>query len=147
MRIYFDVCCLHRPLDDQMQERIRLESEAVTLLLGMCGAGVHRWVCSEVVRDEIERNPDEDQRAFVGALLRFSDEYVRLDENMWNLGERFVSQGLHLMDALHLAVAESSKCDFLLTTDDDFLRRALSVQPPLRTRVVNPTTMLIEGPR
>jgi hypothetical protein len=33
--IYLDVCCLNRPLDDQTQERVRLESEAsrVTALL------------------------------------------------------------------------------------------------------------------
>ena len=29
--IYLDVCCLNRPFDDQTQERIRLESEAVLL--------------------------------------------------------------------------------------------------------------------
>jgi hypothetical protein len=32
-RIYLDVCCLNRPFDDQCQERIRLESEAILLIL------------------------------------------------------------------------------------------------------------------
>jgi hypothetical protein len=31
LRIYLDACCLNRPFDDQTQERIRLESEAVLL--------------------------------------------------------------------------------------------------------------------
>ncbi len=32
MRIYFDVCCLNRPFDDQSQQRIRLEAEAINFL-------------------------------------------------------------------------------------------------------------------
>jgi hypothetical protein len=27
--IYFDVCCLNRPFDDQTQEPIRLETDAI----------------------------------------------------------------------------------------------------------------------
>jgi hypothetical protein len=29
MRIYLDACCLNRPFDNQSQERVRLESEAI----------------------------------------------------------------------------------------------------------------------
>ena len=32
-RIYLDVCCLNRPFDDQNQPRIRLESEAILIIL------------------------------------------------------------------------------------------------------------------
>jgi hypothetical protein len=31
--IYLNVCCLNRPFDDQTQERIRLEAEAVLRIL------------------------------------------------------------------------------------------------------------------
>ncbi len=33
-QIYLDVCCLNRPFDDQRQDRIRLEADAVLLILG-----------------------------------------------------------------------------------------------------------------
>jgi hypothetical protein len=33
LRIYVDVCCLNRPFDNQTQDRIRLEAEAVILIL------------------------------------------------------------------------------------------------------------------
>lgn len=33
MKIYLDVCCLNRPFDDQAQTRIRLESEAILLII------------------------------------------------------------------------------------------------------------------
>ena len=31
MRIYLDTCCLQRPLDDQTQPRIRVETEATSV--------------------------------------------------------------------------------------------------------------------
>ena len=33
MKVYLDNCVLNRPFDDQGQERIRLETEAVMLIL------------------------------------------------------------------------------------------------------------------
>ncbi|UKO99081.1 hypothetical protein [Nostoc sp. UHCC 0870] len=37
--IYLDVCCLNRPFDDQTQERILLETEAVRIILAHCQIG------------------------------------------------------------------------------------------------------------
>ena len=37
MKIYLDVSCLNRPFDDQTQPRVRLEAEAVTIVLGLGG--------------------------------------------------------------------------------------------------------------
>jgi hypothetical protein len=39
MKIYLDVCCLNRPFDDQGQERIRLEAEAVLLIIARMESG------------------------------------------------------------------------------------------------------------
>ena len=44
-RIYLDACCLNRPLDDQTQARIRLEAEAVLIvLLGIYALVSHHLV-------------------------------------------------------------------------------------------------------
>jgi len=32
-KIYLDVCCLNRPFDDQSQDRIKLEAEAIIMIL------------------------------------------------------------------------------------------------------------------
>ena len=39
MKVYFDTCSLHRPLDDKTQLRVALEAEAVLGLLTKCEAG------------------------------------------------------------------------------------------------------------
>jgi hypothetical protein len=38
-KIYLDTCCLNRPFDDQTQERIRLESEAMLAILSRIEKG------------------------------------------------------------------------------------------------------------
>lgn len=56
--IYLDVCCLNRPLDDQTQERIRLESEAVLLILARCQSCEWQLLESEAIEEELEGTPD-----------------------------------------------------------------------------------------
>jgi hypothetical protein len=58
MRIYLDVCCLNRPYDDQTQDRIRLEAEAVLLILRRFRTQDWKWVTSEAVEFEVDRMPD-----------------------------------------------------------------------------------------
>ncbi|MHC5722065.1 MAG: hypothetical protein ACYTX0_61130, partial [Nostoc sp.] len=62
LSIYLDVCCLNRPFDDQSQERVRLESEAIRLILERIVSGEWSWVGSEVLIDEVGQTPDPDRR-------------------------------------------------------------------------------------
>lgn len=67
-KIYLDVCCLQRPFDDQTQPRVRLEAEAIKLILGRVEQGEFEWLTSEVVDYEIDQNPDA-ERALKARLL------------------------------------------------------------------------------
>jgi predicted nucleic acid-binding protein len=67
---------------------------------------MHKWVTSEAVLDEVSRNPDAEQRELMVGLLRFADEFVTVDEAMWASAAKLTNDGLAVMDALHLAVAE-----------------------------------------
>src|SRR2546425_13267883 len=68
-RIYLDVCCLNRPFDDQRQDRVRLEAEAVLLILGRCEAGVWQWLSSAVVEEEVNNTPSSERRSRVRHIL------------------------------------------------------------------------------
>jgi hypothetical protein len=39
IRIYLDTCCFNRPFDDQIQARVRAETEAVRLILKAVARG------------------------------------------------------------------------------------------------------------
>jgi len=79
-RIYLDVCCLNRPFDDQQQDRIRLESEAVLLILAHLEAGKWEWLGSEVVDWEIEQTPDPERKARVRLLSRYLHSSITLGQ-------------------------------------------------------------------
>ena len=62
MKIYLDVCCLNRPFDDQLQDRIHLESEAVVTILKQVETGDWIWINSSVVLFEINQTPNLDRK-------------------------------------------------------------------------------------
>lgn len=68
MRIYFDNCCLQRPLDDKSQLRIRLESEAILAILDLCEKGTVAIISSEVLEIELSRTPHPQRKAYVDMM-------------------------------------------------------------------------------
>jgi len=55
MKIYLDTCCLNRPFDDQSQERIRLETEAMMIILARLSRKEWTWLGSQALEIEIDR--------------------------------------------------------------------------------------------
>lgn len=145
--IYLDACCLNRPFNDQAQDRIRLESEAVMLLLQMVQAGTLIMVGSEVLTFELRQTPDPARRLKLGLLLSLASRSVSLGEVEYQRGKELESLGFKDMDALHLACAENGSVTVFLTTDDRLLRLAQRLASQVRVRVENPVVWLMEMPR
>ena len=143
-RIYLDVCCLNRPFDDQQQDRIRLESEAVLLILAHLEAGKWEWLGSEVVDWEIEQTPDPERKTRVRLLSSYVHSSITLGQAEVDRARQFESLGFRGFDALHLACAESGAADVFLTTDDKLLHLALRLADQLHIRVKNPLTWIGE---
>lgn len=143
--IYLDVCCLNRPFDDQAQDRIRLEAEAVMLVLRRVTTGEWQWIGSEVVGYEVDRTPDPHRRSRVRALAATASEVVRMDDVTAARAGALEALGLDALDALHVACAERGGAEVLLTTDDRLVRRAARAGGALRVRVANVLTWLGES--
>ena len=144
MKIYFDACCVNRLTDDQSQERIVHEAEAIEELIGLATSGGRVWVGSVVLEAEIARNSDAERRADAQALLEFVGQVVGLDDGIVARGRKLQGVGFSEFDALHIACAESARVDVLLTTDDRLLRRANRLKQELAVRVLNPVSFLEE---
>lgn len=136
--IYLDTCVLNRPSDDHSQHRIREEAEALGRILDFVYEGRIRWCSSAAVRLEIERNPDPIRRIRALNLLSAAHEILRPSANILIEAARLTSLGFSQMDAIHLAVAHEAAVDFLITTDDRFIRLAERWLPDYRPLVVNP---------
>ena len=123
MRIYLDCCCLQRPLDDQTQPRIRVETEAVLAILAAVQVGDLSLLNSEALEYEISRTPNEARRTEVSAVLALADERVEITDEVQVLAETLERLGVQPMDAVHLALAGVGTADFFATCDDDILSR------------------------
>ena len=69
MTIYLDMCCLKRPLDDQTQPRIALETAAVLAILQAVADDRAKAVRSLAHQLENSRNPDSRRAGAVAAWL------------------------------------------------------------------------------
>jgi len=136
VRVYLDVSCLNRPFDDQRQTRIRLESEAVTLILDRIDAGIWRLLSSEM--------KDRERRGRVQALFAESDDTITLTEEVFRRAAKLVRLGFKAADALHVASAECMEADVLLTCDDRLIRLGRRNRKELRVAVLDPVSWLGE---
>lgn len=144
MRIYLDACCVNRPLDDQSQDRIRLEAEAVLLILAHVEAGEWEWIGSGVLDFEIARIPDSERRLRTQLLLRSARPGAPLSDEIGRRASKLASMGLSAVDALHVAVAEASHVDVFLTTDDRLAGAARRLGSDIALRIRNPLAWLKE---
>lgn len=143
-RIYLDVCCLNRPFDDQRQDRIRLETEAVLLILKHCEAGDWQWISSAVAAEEANNTPDNDRRHRVTSMLSGAHVSVALTATEIERAQALKTLGFRTYDALHLACAEQAGADVFLTTDDSVIRTTIRHAEQLSIRVANPVAWLLE---
>ncbi len=142
--LYLDACCLNRPFDDQTQIRIRLEAEAVLLIIFQLHLSGWEWLGSEVLSYEIDQTPDPDRRMRVKSMMSGISHRVSLEPEMVGQAEDLVQLGLKTYDALHVVSAEKGGADAVLTTDDRFIRAVRRNASKFNVKVTNPLRWLEE---
>ena len=143
-KIYLDNSALNRPFDDQSQERIRLETESVLLLLSHLERREWTWLGSQALEIEIDRTADIEQLARLRRVLEFVSAVIEIGEKELARATQLQEWGFMGFDAVHLACAESGKADVFLTTDDRLLKRAKRLEKRLQVKVENPLDWMKE---
>lgn len=137
MKIYLDNCCYNRPFDDQTQERIHLESEAILTVLQRGQSGIYTIVGSDVLQLEIERMHDVVKKQQVKDLYKVSDTHILYTKEIKERAKEVRKQSkIKTFDSLHIASAEMGEVDVMLTTDDKLEK--MSGKLDLKIRVMNP---------
>jgi hypothetical protein len=142
MRLYIDLSCFNRPFDDQGQERIRRETEAVLAILRRIIEGKDTLVWSWGLNFENDKHPKQDRRDEIALWERRSERSVALAPKLEERTRQIAQQGLQALDAAHLASAEAGEAEVMLTCDDVILRRGSRLG--LALRVLNPVAYLKE---
>ena len=139
MKIYMDTCCYKRPFDDQMQDRIYLETEIILSVIAKCDRGEWKLLSSKILELEFKNDKDIERRQHMIELYCHSDAFPLTDDIKQRAGE-FQKCGVKLFDSLHLATAEYLNADVLLTVDDRFFNSAKRTDSKIK--VVYPANLL-----
>lgn len=142
-KIYMDVCCLNRPLDDSLQDRIRLEAESILLIYRKCRIGEWQLISSEIIELEIAQTKDIQRRSQLQLAISIAQEKLLLKDSVKQRIIELTQIGFKSFDAAHIASAEDGSVDVFLTTDDRLLKRATRYSDQLKVKVSNPVTWFI----
>jgi predicted nucleic acid-binding protein len=122
-RIYLDVCSLCRPFDDQDYLRIRLETDAVNLILSKVKQNFYQLMKSKAHIIEISAISDDLERTELLELLKTYGVSMKIDANRVRFRiEELLSLKFGIADAAHIALSESYNSTFI-SCDDKLLKK------------------------
>ena len=137
-----DCCCLNRPNDDQTQDKIRMESDAIIAILSKCLYGSWTLLGSDIIEHEIMKTPDPNKRNRALDLYKVKDDNVTMNEAIMERAKDVQKHGIKPMDSLHFASAEYGNASVLLTVDKEFTVAAKRINASLT--VANPVSWFME---
>lgn len=140
IKVYLDTSTYNRPFDDQTQPKIFLESQAVTLILQMVETKIVELVSSSVLEYENSQNPYPLKQEAMNRYLQMADARQMVDEAILQRSKELGHNGVKAIDALHVACAETLRCDYLITCDKRLINRCAE----LWLKVVNPVDFVLE---
>lgn len=141
VKLYLDSSCLSRFFDSP-SERIAREVVALTTILETIEAGRWTWIASPFLLDEIEGCREITRRELLRDRVLRSASMVVPDATVFARIQELRAGGLGGFDAAHLAIAEMADVDALLSTDDNFIRKAGPARKLTTTPVVLPDSWL-----
>ena len=123
--IYLDVCTVSRPFDDQSYLRIRLETEAVNMILSKIREGTYRLMVSPVHVKEIEAISDVFERIELLTVLRELGKPIKVNMAKARArAEELVKLHFGVADAAHVGFAEACMAQFV-SCDDILIKKCL----------------------
>ena len=142
MRVHLDNCCYNRPFDPSVQTRVQVETICKLAVQFMMATRKVEYVWSEMLDYEVSQNPSLKRQMAILRWVPGAVENVALDGVVYARAAELEKTGIKTKDAIHLASAEQSGCDWLLTTDDRFIRHA---RGNTNVRVSTPVEFIMEN--
>ncbi|NMW18805.1 MAG: PIN domain-containing protein [Chlorobiaceae bacterium] len=123
MRIYLDMCCFNRPYDDQIQSRIRIETEAKVVIQHKIKNIECELIWSSILDFECSKNPFEEHRMAILNWRNIASTMIMIDTSVLERARNLISIGVGKYDALHVACAIAGGAELFVTTDDRLIKR------------------------
>ena len=139
MRLYLDNCCFNRPFDDQTQIKINLETQAKLAIQSMILDKKHTLVWSYMLEYENMFNPYDIRRESIIKWKELAEIIVNENEVILSTANNLTGQGLKVKDAIHVACAIHSNCDYMITTDMGIIKKNIEL-----IKIVDPLDFIRE---
>ena len=117
MRIYLDHCAYNRPFDDQGNIKNQLETSAKLHIQNQIRQGEYDLVWSYMSDFENANNPNIENRNSIQEWETIAKFKCKSSEKILTQGNKIKQSGISANDALHIACAVESKCEYFITTD------------------------------
>ncbi len=125
MRIYLDSCCFNRPYDNQSNQRVSMETNAIQQVQNEIRTGNIDLATSYILRYENDKSPFLVKKTYIEDFIqKYSSVYVTSDReaDMVSIAKDIIDTGVKQYDAYHVACAILAKCDYFLSTDKRLLK-------------------------
>ena len=139
MRVYLDNCAFNRPFDDQLQIRIRLESDAKLYLQAKIKQHQIDLIWSYILDFENEQNPFEERQRAIEKWKARAVIDIEETPSLLATAHTLVKIGLSAKDALHVACAIEGQADYFVTTDDKLIKK---LAPFRAMKAINPVDLV-----
>ncbi len=141
MKVYLDNCCFNRPFDNQLDIKIRLETEAKLYIQHFIKTGKLQLIWSYILDFENSKNPFEERKWYIERWKMFAVEDIEENATILAIGRKLEKLGLKKIDALHIACAIYAKCNYFITTDKGILKKAKRIKEII---VIHPINFIME---
>lgn len=139
MKVYLDNCMFNRPFDNQVNLRIRLETESKLHVQERIKLGDLKLVWSYILDFENSQNPFAERKQTIAKWQKLSTYDIEETPELLINARFFVAAGIKAKDALHVACAIEGHADYFLSTDDKLLKRLATLN---RIIAMNPTDFI-----
>jgi len=116
-KVYLDNCCFNRPFDTQTEYIVVLETLAKLYIQELIINNKIDLVWSYVLEYENSRNIVKSKREAIAKWKDLSIEFVHKSNEVVEIANNIVQSGIKAFDALHIACAIFSNCDYIITVD------------------------------
>jgi predicted nucleic acid-binding protein len=122
--VYIDNCCNSRLFDGDTSPKVKAQADKIRRIIDDRKKDGYVIIGSFVGEAEISKIPDDEKRRAAEQSYKESiDDNIQHSSQIIARARKLESMGLKPMDARHLAAAEAAGADFLLTTDEKFIKR------------------------
>ena len=123
LKLYLDMCCFNRPYDNQTHLRIYYEAMTKLTLQSWIVDGKISFVWSYVLEFENAKNPFVEKQNTIAAFKQYASEIAVHSQIIDTAAEKLQKLGIKPFDALHIACAIHTGCNYFLTVDDKILKK------------------------